>query len=450
MLGRVLRDALRRLPLERAVQLSIIATVVGAALASSSIASWASAGRQLRVAALAALALAAIAYVAAIGPRRPGLAHWLAGALAGLAVLSAAWSVNPTESLADGLAFAAIVGAAVLISLAAHEPGAVRSVVLAVLAAMTVIALAGVALLAVDPAQAIGEATRVDPARYSGIGGNPNTVPLLLALGVPLAAALALREQDRRVQVASAAAAVLFVGSIVASGSRGALVGAFAGLALVAVLVTRDARRRTLAVLGVVSALAAGAAIAELPDPDPTGTVGYVPPSQPARTGGGYYNAGVWLPLEDEVGRPPFGEAAADERPGVLGSSGRLDAWESATRSGLERPAAGFGFGQEDKGFTDRLASFEADLPENSFLGLFLQLGFVGLALFVALVATLVTAWRSGARRDPRLAAGCAGAVLAGLVLAVVQSYVYAPGAIASAALWLCAFALVGLAEPAA
>jgi hypothetical protein len=442
------RAAFRRFPLERALQASIFATIVGAMLASSSVESWTAPGRALRMLGLACFAVTAAVYALASGAPRLRIVHWLAAVLVGLALVSAAWSVNGRESIVDGVGFAAMVGGSALVGLgAAGRPDRVARIIGAVVAAIGTVAAAGLVLLVVDPAQAIGEATRVDPATYSGIGGNPNTASMLFALGLPLTLGLALRTQRRTPRIALFGLAALLVVSIFASGSRGAIAGAFVGAVAWVLVVERDPRLKLLAACAVVGVFALGTALSEVPSPDPQAEVGYTPPEVEARTGAGYYNADAWRRLEDDIGHPPFGEAAPPERPGLIGSSGRLEAWAWAVDSGGERPLLGFGFGQEDKGFTDRLASFEADVPENAYLGFFLQLGLVGLGLFVAVVAALAFASPRLVALDRVLAASCAGAVLAGLVLAVVQSYVSSPGAVASATLWISMFSLAALVD---
>ena len=60
---------------------------------------------------------------------------------------------------------------------------------------------------------------------------------------------------------------LVLVGSIVASGSRGALAGAFAGLFVFAVLAPACMRRRTLAGAAVVALLALAALTMRIPKP---------------------------------------------------------------------------------------------------------------------------------------------------------------------------------------
>jgi len=155
--------------------------------------------------------------------------------------------------------------------------------------------------------------------------------------------------------------------------------------------------------------------------------------------------------LSDDVGHPPFGVAETTRRPRTLfGSSGRAQAWQGAIELGAERPVAGFGFGTEDHVFIDRYADFNSNVPENSYIGLFLQVGVGGLAAFAAFFGvvlaqgTLALSRLAGAER--RLAAACAGAIVGGLVLAVFQSYLYSVGNNATAAFWICVFLLGGLA----
>jgi hypothetical protein len=109
-----------------------------------------------------------------------------------------------------------------------------------------------------------------------------------------------------------------------------------------------------------------------------------------------------------------------------------------------ERPLLGFGFGTEAKAFVDRYYGFFGDLPENSYLGIALQLGLVGLAALIALLAVLVVRARRGLTAG--WAAACAGVVAAGLAVAVVQSYLYSVGNIATATFWVAAFLLPVLA----
>ena len=311
-------DALRRAPLERALQVAIVVTVFGAMLASGAILDWLAAGRKLRWAGLALVALA-VAYARSRGVRaRPLVPYALAAAFAVLAVLSVTWSADPRSSVGRGGAFALLLAAAALIASAGggttgarrRSPGGDRT---------------RRARRGGRPdrrsSRAIAEATPREPARYQGFGGNPNSATLLLAFGVPLAAAWLARTRLPRFLAAAAAGAPRRVDRGVGlprcdprsvlrprrhagdrrrgpppedrRGRRG------------------DRRRRPRA-----GGERAAAARSARPGPDTC------PPPGPRRPGGGYFNAEAYLPLEDELGHPPFGVAAPDERSTLLGSSG--------------------------------------------------------------------------------------------------------------------------------
>src|SRR5205085_579951 len=215
------------------------------------------------------------------------------------------------------------------------------------------VALAGIGVYLVRHGRAVQPATTQNPVRFRGIGQNPNTVAMLLAVALPLAALLGLEARTRARRLGAAAAFLLLWGSIVASGSRRA---------------------------------------------------------------------------------PP---------------GGRLDAWRAGLHQGDGRPLLGYGFGTEDHVFVDRLYDFEGGTAENSFVGLFMQLGGAGLALFLLLVASLLLAgWRAVRRAADRgLAAACFAVLVLGLALAVVQSYVYSVGNTATMSIWICSFLPVAAAS---
>src|SRR5205823_2347589 len=77
--------------------------------------------------------------------------------------------------------------------------------------------------------------------------------------------------------------------------------------------------------------------------------------------------------LEDELGVPSHYQSPAGRS--LLGGSGRREAWRGALRQGDGRPVAGYGFGTEESVFVDRYQTFQGGVPENSYLGVYLQLG---------------------------------------------------------------------------
>jgi hypothetical protein len=406
-------------------------------------------GRQARWGALAVLGAAALAYAAL--RRRTlalGLHHALAALLVTLALVSTLWSPEPRLTLGRALALLAFLGTiAALAAGAAGRPRVAGQLLLGLLGAAAFVAVAGLVDLALQQDRALFPATTQSPARYSGLGGNPNTMPMVLAAALP-PALWALREaRSLAGRAAAAATALLFVGSILASGSRGALVAAAAGTLVYGLALAGSPSGRVLAVAGSALLVVVGAALMQLPQPAETNPVispKIVPlPNVPFSE----QEAQLRLPLESEIGFPKPG--ADPFRRSPLETSGRLPAWRGAAGQVAERPVAGYGFGTEEKVFVDRYYLFISDRVENSFLGTALQLGVVGLALLLGLLAAVARlGWRallSLGGADRRVAAACAGAAVAGLVMSVTQSFLTSPGSPAAAPFWLSAFLLAAL-----
>jgi O-antigen ligase len=426
----------RRYSLETAVLVALPATM----LAVVGSASWSRAVRGValpaRTVALAVLCGLAIAY-ARERRARPAVgspSYRLAAVLVALALASAGWSVDAHTTGLHGVAFALVIGASGAIAVAvARDGAAARRVLWAILAGAAIAALVGVGVYVVSSGAAVQPAAGHAHARFRGIGVNPNTVSMLLAAATPLALLLAIEAASPRVRLAGVGALMLFAVSIGASGSRGALAAGVAGL-LIFGLTGAIERAQSAAALGAIASLAIAAAVfgaVELPG-------GPAAAAKPRPAHGVGANANLVLRLEDEIGyRGGFHPASQRS---LSTGSGRLDAWRGALRQGAHRPLLGYGFGTEDEVFVDRFQDFEGGVPENSFIGLFLQLGGLGAALLVALLAALAIAAIRALALDRRMAAACLSVLAGGIVLAVVQSYLYAPGNDATLPVWVCAF----------
>jgi hypothetical protein len=453
------RPALRRPTFERALQLATIAVVLLTVVAAGSILDWMSPARKLRWIALVVLAALAVAYVARGRGRLPVAGLLAAAVFLALALVSVGWSATERLTLGRGLGFGLVLVAASAMALGAagRRPPAVEHLLHGVLAAAVVVALGGLLVLAFRYDRAVQPATTVSAARYQGLGGGPNMVPMVLAVAAPIAAQLATAATRTR-QLLGAGALALLLGSIAFSGSRGALVAAFSGLFTFALLAPRGMQRRAVALGGVGALLLVTAALGQIPSPsetNPPNPTGQDPAPAEVTARAGFVDANLGGPrLQDEIGHPGVGVADTRRRVrGLLGSSGRTEAWVGVFEQALKRPLLGYAFGTEDRVFVDRYVFFNSGVPENSYLGLFLQLGLVGLAGFVVLATMLLApALRSMPRLDPHarsVAAAAVGAFVAGLVLALFQSYVYAPGNNATVALWVCGFlALAAAAVP--
>jgi hypothetical protein len=437
----------RRLSLESAVIVTLAGTIVMVACASS----WSVELRRIanpcRAVGLVTLCALGLAYAFTRGGRppriRPRIEHVMAAGFLLVAALSVGWSVDSQKTLARAGAFGLLVVAAAAIGYgAAFERGAARRMLRTLLAAAALVALVGVVIYIVSPHDALQQATGTTGARLRGVGQNPNTVAMLFAVALPPGALLVLEARSVRRRIAGGAALALLACSIGLSGSRGAAVAGAAGLLSFGWGVATRPVARIGVVASVALLLSALAGLGLLPQPlSPVAAARVKSPSsntEPYTSNDAQYH----IRLEDEIG---YQTGQRTPRGGIWRSSGRLEAWKGALGQGADRPLLGYGFGTEDKVFVDRFQDFQGGVPENSFIGLFLQLGAVGLALFLGLVAMLVTVGLRRLAIDRNVVAACLGVSAAGLILSLVQSYVYAIGNVATLSVWLAAFLATSL-----
>jgi O-antigen ligase len=434
---------IRRLPLDAAAAVLLPVTVVLSAFGSSSVADLRAVGTPGRWVALLLLAGIAVARVAVRGARLRSLpTTWLvAAAFVALAVDSALWSVDPRLTIGRVFTVAVLFVTAGALALgSADARAAATRVLLGVLVGITAVTVLSLVVLVLSHDDAVLAATTGAGWRFRGVGENPNTVPMLLCTGLPLAVWRSF-EPVRRARLQGLALVLLFAGEIAFSGTRGALIAAFPGAIVTALLLAPSLRRKLVAALGLVVLALACVALAKLPQPEQlASTPPVAPDSMPIATRG--VDAEQVFRLEDEIGFPPFGAYRPAVRRTILGSSGRAQAWDSAVGQAVRRPVVGYGFGTEERVFVDRFFAFEGAFTENTYVGMFLQLGFAGLALFSALLAALAWSGVRAVRHHAGPAAAALGVLLAAMLIGMTQTGLLAVGNIAATSIWICVITL--------
>jgi O-antigen ligase len=431
---------MRKVSGERGAALAMGATVFCMVLGSSSVPELLSPGRKLRWASLAVLLVVAI-WLALREMRHPqlrtvvviALGTWLAG----LGLVSTAWSVDPRLTFGRAGSFTLLLLAAAALALAVQSrPRLSVWLLYGMLGGVSAAALGGLAALALQHQDAVQAATAGNPSRYRGLGENPDTVALLIGLTAPVALWALLRARSKWERIASALVLALLVGSLVASQSRGGLAAAGIGSVVLLLLILPRWWRRLVFVGAVALAVLGVVVIRHAPSSTHTTSNG-------RQASISVKDARYAGRLEDELN---FRHSPSIWS--VLGSSGRTEAWRGALNQIKGRPLLGYGFGTENHVFVDRFYDFEGSYVENSFLGVGLQLGIIGAVSIIALIVAVAAASVPRLRRpralgDPAPALAAVG--VAGLVLMFVQSYVYSVGDVATVTFWVSCFVLSAL-----
>jgi O-antigen ligase len=441
--------------------LALPATVFAFAMGSGSVTSVARVGLTLRWIMLFALAAVALAAGWSNRARVPRSLIATVGTLGALGLLSAAWSVTPRTSAERAITFLLLTMVAAFVAAAATRSSRLQELVLvALLAGPVLVAVAGLVLLGVDHSVAVQPAQPGVTGRLRGFGVNPNADSMLFALVLPLAIWAVAAARSMKARAAAGLAVVLLLGSVLASGSRGAIFGSAGGAIIFALIRVRPLRLLvpTLAALAAFFAVAFSVAGTR---PSTSGSTTQVSgalgaPSSSAESRGGRFSvelapkmSDVPVPFVseyDEIGFPGLYQY----KPILAYGSGRVYIWLTAIKQGLARPLLGYGFGTERDVFVERSYIFRGLFTENSFVGMFLELGLVGVLLLLApfvIVATLALRVVRRPTGDQRsLAAVGAASTTAGLVIAFFQSYLYSVGNVATLTFWVILFLAVALA----
>jgi hypothetical protein len=442
----------RRLRWDAAVAVTLPLAILLLACASSSLHELrriATTGRWVALIALAAFAVAHLVAERRPLPRVP--TGWIVTALLiAVAGESAAWSVDPRVTLERVFTVGVVFIAAAALALAVPRVDVAATRALdGILAGAGAVALASLLVLAFAFDHAVQPATGGSGWRFQGLGENPNTVPMLLCVALPIAAWWSVARTGIA-RLLGDALVLLFVGELAAAGSRGAVIAAAGGTIVTVVACARTRLAKGAAVAVVVAVAVACLEFATLPSPLPaqpqvSSTGAAARPTTQTRG----INAELTFRQQDEIGAGPIGLYQPPVRRTIFGSSGRAQAWSGAFKQGEQRPLVGYGFGTEMNVFVDRYNAFESLLVENGYLGFFLQLGAVGVILLLALLASLIWSGVQLLRSPLRAgsAAAASGVLVAAMLVEMSQTGFFSVGNIASAAIWISVFPLALLAR---
>jgi len=264
--------------------------------------------------------------------------------LVGLSLVSIVWSVAPDVTLRRGLAFfgATLFGAYLA---AAYSPRELQKILAWALAA----ALVSSVLIAIA-APSYGISTGTDAGAWRGIYAHKNNLGRIMALGTVLFASLALNELRTRRYTAALCVASLIVALLSRSASSLVVIAVMMLLSLTLRLM------RLKASLGV-TLFAMGLAVSIL--------------------------TSLWIVAD------PGRATSLISRDTTL--TGRTELWGSVVDKIMNRPLLGYGYsafwlGPGSNSESSSLStSWEATHAHNGFLDLALDLGILGVALFMAL-----------------------------------------------------------------
>jgi O-antigen ligase len=426
---------------ELAAPVAIGAAVVAAALGSAIQRDLFHVGRPLRWVMLVVLAVIALAELLA-DHRGRKLRPWVVAALAfflALCLVSVGWSTAVHSTLGRAATeIVVVVSLAALASTVAMRPARAERLLAGLVAGVAVIAVGSLVYLVTTPSGFYGawqSATVQYSRRFRGLEFNPNTLSMLLAFAMPPALAWALdRRRSRGQRLALAALLVICAVEESLSGSRGGILAAAVGCLVMAALLPIALPRRGLVVAAVVAGLVVVAGASTIPNPLPASAAHHRAPAPKTRG----INAELVLPLEAEIGNPWWTHKSGTVHRGLFETSERLRALKGSVQRGIERPLLGWGYGAETDAFVNRYYGFDSQNPENGYVGIFMQLGVIGLPAFLAAVGSCFAAGIAGARRAPGYTpAAIVGVAAVALVLGLSQSYFHGPGGVAFVAAWL-------------
>jgi O-antigen ligase len=196
----------------------------------------------------------------------------------------------------------------------------------------------------------LGQTINIWQTRYSGLGINADGVGLLLVLGFPIGWYLLMLHRRGAVRIAALAYVLVAPVGLLLTATRGAFVAGFAALAIIPLTLNR----RLVRAYVVTAILLVGSAVAAL---------AFVP----------QYNFDRLLSTSTEI-----------TEGGTL--TGRTIIWKAGLQAFPERPILGAGAGAYGEAVQAYLANTKGVSAHNLAIGLLVEQGVVGLALFAGVL----------------------------------------------------------------
>ncbi|WP_411701472.1 glycosyltransferase [Conyzicola sp.] len=345
--------------------LSFAVTVVRLALPESAIpdAFW-SAGQFVPLLASGASALLLAKTV------RFGLVGWALTSAAVLALLSSFWSVAPGVSAQQGAVLLGVFAFLIATSSSRWlDRSALRGDFRFIFYVMSICMILGGIIWLVAPAGVMGYF-----GRYQGIFPNPNYAALLASVGLPIGVWIVLSDRRRAQRAAAAIGILALTITLYYTGSRGAAAGAILGV-VVSLLVSRY---RKIALWTIAAAFAGVAAfVAIFPEK--------------------FFGRGGYLDRSDQ---------------GSDISSGRFEIWAELLRIWEQRPVLGTGYRT-----IELLPSSDGFTAHNIYLSILVELGAIGLLIFLGVFAVLLVGGVRASTATDRILVGAVVAILVGELL---------------------------------
>jgi O-antigen ligase len=291
--------------------------------------------------------------------RRLSWFHVLAALFVLWAGIGAFWSIDPEATRVRVLTYVQLAVLAWLIWELAWSPQRQRALFEAYVVGATVGAAA------IIRNYLSGVAIDQTAARFSGFNANPNELGLTLALALPVAWYLGASHLRRRLALAWWLYLPLGITAILLTGSRGAMVAALVGLLIVPWTLTqvRGGTRAALYMLGVGSIVLVGT-------------------------------------IAPEATLERLSTTRSDIETGYFGGRGEI--WRTGLNVAWEHPFGGVGAGAFGEAVAPALGGRRS--AHQTFLAILVEEGFIGLTLFVAMVAALLNRLANLQMLDRRLA----------------------------------------------